>query len=301
MTRAVSRRVAGLVLVLATSAQAQTTTTAALTLRAGSNSTDTFTLGASDCSLRLRVRWQYSTSVGILCTPLKLWGTDGECGEEPGVADVRYDDVPALTVTTAREGSFDVPIAELPGFKAGTTTPCGSANLSKTHKICGVIEYSQASCGFTTQPKLSASPLKIVYDTLPPTAPVITGSTALDGSIRVNFAVDADTQVVLAEVRPQGATDFTSGGEAVASAGAIRVSGLTNGTTYDIQLRAKDSAGNVSLASDLVAATPIRTIGFWGAYRAAGGADQGGCASAPGLGAAAAWITWVALRRRRRR
>lgn len=289
-------------LVLAASAQAQTTTSAALTLRAGNNSTDTYTLGVpADCSLVLRVRWQYVTSVGILCTPLKLWGTDGECGEAPGVADVRYDDVPALRVTSAREDGFDVRISELPGFKPGTATPCGSANLSKTHKICGVIEYSQTSCGFTTQPKLSASPLKIVHDTLPPTAPVVTGTTALDGSIRVSFAVDSDTQVVLAEVRPQGTTDFTSGGEAVANAGAIRVSGLTNGTTYDIQLRAKDGAGNVSPPSDLVASTPIRTIGFWGAYRAAGGTDQGGCASAPGLLAGGAWIAWVALRRRRRR
>lgn len=299
LRRVVTRWVVMLAATGALAAQAQTTSLgSAITLRAGSGSLDTYVLGKTECNLKLRVRWNYQYNVGILCTPLKLWSTEGECGEAPGTSDVRYDDVPALTVGSVREGNFDVAIDELPGFKAGSSTPCGSADLSKTHKVCGVVEYSQASCGFTTQPKLQASSLKIVWDSLPPAPPSITSTEALDQSATVAFTVGADAAYVLAEVRAQGSADFVGAGEVVATAGRIKVSGLTNGTTYDVQLRARDDAGNVSAPSSPQSVTPIKTIGFWGAYRYKGGTDQGGCASAPGL-LFPALVLLPLLRRRR--
>ena len=278
-------------------AWAQTTLGPAVSLRAGNSNSDTYTLNSSECSIDLRVRWLYNYSVGLLCTPLKVWSTDGECGETPGTNDVRYDDIPAVALSTAREGTFDVPIDELPGFKAGTTTPCGTPGITKTHKICGVIEYSTASCGFTNQPKLQASSLKIVYDTLAPDAPVITETTPLDSSVRLAFAVSSDAAWVTAEVRQQGATDWVSTNEVVGTAESIKVTGLQNGTTYDLRLRARDAAENRSEPSDVVAATPIQTIGFWGAYRYKGGTDRGGCSSAPGLLFPA--LLLLPLRRRR--
>lgn len=298
MIRRLTRAAVLVVMTAGLAASAQTTTTSALTLRAGSDATDTYPLKATDCNLKLAVTWTYNYNVGFLCTALKLWSTDGECGDAPGDNDVRYDDVSQLIVTSTRSGTFTVPIADLPGFKSGTATPCGSANLTKTHKVCGVIEYAQTTCGFTTQPKLQASPLKIVYDTLPPTAPVISDATALDQSATVKFSADTDSAYVMAEVRAQGSTDFVSGGEVLASAGSIKVTGLANGTTYDIRLRARDANDNVSEPSDPVAVTPIKTIGFWGAYRYAGGTDRGGCSAAPGLlpGLLLLWPLW---RRRR--
>jgi hypothetical protein len=296
MTRTLQRTAVLVVMTASLAASAQTTP--ALTLRAGSDATDTFLLKATDCNLELVVTWTYHYNVGFLCTPLKLWSTEGECGEAPGTNDVRYDDVSQLVITNTRTGTFTVPVAELPGFKSGTETPCGSRNLNKTHKVCGVIEYAQTTCGFTTQPKLQASPLKIVYDTVAPSPPVITDVTALDQSATVTFSADTDSAYVLAEVRAQGSADFVSAGEVVASAGRIKVTGLVNGTTYDLQLRARDANGNVSEPSAPVPVKPIRTVGFWGAYRDAGGTDPGGCSTAPGLvpGLLLLWPLW---RRRR--
>lgn len=298
ISAALSFRGAALLVLLALPALAQTKS--ALELGAGNSFSSTYSVGPSDCNLKLRVRWRYNFAVGLLCTPLKLWSTAGECGETPGANDVRYDDVPSITVSTAREGTFDVAIAELPGFKDGaaSATPCGSPNLTKTHKVCGIIEYSSASCGFTNQPKLQASALKVVYDTLPPPAPTIIEATATDKGVRVSFSVTSDAAVVIAEVRAQGTADFSPAGEALASAAAIQVTGLANGTTYDVRLRAKDEAGNLSEASDSVAVTPVKTIGFWGSYRSKGGTDPGGCTTAPGLFVPLALLLVLPRRRR---
>ena len=269
----------------ATLALAQTTTT--LTLRVGSNDADTYVIGASDCASKLSVRWKYATaqSIGILCTPLSLWSTSGECSQEPGDDDVRYDDVAAQTLLTAGEGTFDVAISGLPDFaKSDTETPCGSANLHKTHKVCGVIEYAQTSCGISNQPKLRASALTILYDTKPPAAPSVSEVKAFDSKAEIHFTADSETSTVIAEFRKQDSGPFQRGNEVEASAGVIQLDDLQDDTAYDVRLLAKDKAGNLSEASQIVSVTPIQTIGFWSAYRAREAqAASTGCSSAPGL------------------
>jgi hypothetical protein len=284
---------------------AQPTTTQPLTLRAGSDNTDTYRIGKSDCSLALAVTWRNQGIVGFVCSSLRLWSTEGECSDKPGTGDVSYDDVPASTLMAAgRADSFSVRIAELPGFKTGTMTPCGSDGLTKTHKVCGALETAQTTCGFGTQPTLRASALKVVYDTVPPSAPNVTGSSALDSSVTLEFSADSDAVFIVPEHRVKGADEWITGSEVAVSAGRVQVKALNNGTTYELRLRARDAApstgsgsGNVSEPSTIVEATPIKTVGFWGAYRQAGGTDPGGCASAAGL--LPALLVFLPWRRRR--
>lgn len=244
---------------------------------------DTYTFGAAQCSTTLTVRWQYNTNIGTLCSSLRLWSTDGTCGDAAGTNDVKYDDVPAITVTGIRSGTFSVKISELPAFaKADTTTPCGGDRISKTHTLCGSIDYSTVGCGFSTALKLSASPLKLVYDTLPPTAPTITGLQGQDGAIKVEFTHDSDTTVVIGEVKGPSDTDFSYAGEAAASTGFVRLTRLNNGDTYDVRLRGKDASDNISDPSDIASATPVRTVGFFGVLREKGSSEQGGGCSVGG-------------------
>lgn len=289
-----SRAVLALAMVLATGASAQTV--AALTLRAGSDSTDNYGIGATSCGQRVRVTWTYAIDVGFLCGALKLWSTTGSCGDEPGSDDVRYDDVPVLTVQASRTGTFDVVIAELPGFR-NEDTPCGVTGKTVTHQVCGAISYSQMGCGYGDQ-KLTASSLRITYDTDPPAAPVLTEVTPLDRSAALSFTASSDASIVIAEVAGPGDAAFASMGEVLASAGSMKVLGLRNGLEYRVRLRARDLAGNTSEPSQELTVTPINTVGFWGAYLDAGGTDEAGCAAAPGL-----WplllLLWP-LRRRRR-
>jgi MYXO-CTERM domain-containing protein len=57
------------------------------------------------------------------------------------------------------------------------------------------------------------------------------------------------------------------------------VSGLANGTTYDVTVAALSAAGNPSPESNALPGTPIPADDFWDRYDAAGGQEQGGCAS----------------------
>lgn len=294
-------RAALLALLAPTVVLAQTTTTTpVLAIRSTVDGSDTQSISASQCNATLSVQWIYSPQYGAP-TPsnvLKLWSTEGDCGDSAGASDVKYDDIPVLTLTYAKVGQFSVKVADLPGFAADGGT-CGAANTTKVHRVCGAYPYLYSTYGGAAQTQ-QASPLKLVYDTQPPGKPTITGVDAQDGAAKVDFSVDADTATVTVDVRAAGQVDWVGKGSGNASVGSVRATGLTNGTTYDVQIHAVDLVGNVSEASDLASVTPVHTVGFWGAYRNAGGTDQGGCAAAGGGPLLAAAVLLFRMRRRER-
>ncbi|MBS2031616.1 MAG: hypothetical protein JST54_27215 [Deltaproteobacteria bacterium] len=57
---------------------------------------------------------------------------------------------------------------------------------------------------------------------------------------------------------------------------------LVNGTTYSVQVRAIDQAGNVGACSNAMNGTPQVIDDFWRLYKAAGGSGDGGCTAAGG-------------------
>ena len=273
--------------------------------------TDTYTFGPGACGDTITMRWSNTLTTNVAsCSqnPFKLWASETDCADTPGTGDKRYDDVPAATVQGIRAGSWTLKLAELPGFAnvptdGGTQAVCGSTGLSKTHHICGNIEYTLFTgqfCG-TTGTKLAAHSFKLVYDTLPPTAPTITSSAAEDKAVRINFEYDSDTSNVTVEVRESsdaGEGEYRQLNETVATNKLIRGSGLQNTVAYDVRIRAKDAAGNVSEPSDAVTITPIDTLGFFAYYQEKGGTDAGGCST--GLGLIPTLIGLWALRRARK-
>lgn len=84
--------------------------------------------------------------------------------------------------------------------------------------------------------------------------------------------------------------------------------GLENGVTYRVTMAARDLAGNYSGVSQSIEAAPIDVQDFFSAYKAAGGAEEGGfgCAAAgaeavPAALAASVLAFPLAFRRGRRR
>ena len=258
----------------------------------------TYTFGAAECNATLTVGWTNTvTAIRFdLCTPnpLKIWATAGECLDTgPGVDDTRYDDVPNLTLTRILTGTFPVKISGLPAFKATTTTdggtllPCGgSLPFTKTQQICGSVDYSiPSTLGCGTASHYPAVALKLVYDTQPPSPPVITDYAPQDKGVRMGFTVGSDTTTVLMEAQGPADTDYRQLAEVATTIakGSIKGEHLENNVTYNVRLRARDAAGNVSDPSDAIMVTPILTLGFWGYYKDAGGTDSGGCSVGAGL------------------
>jgi MYXO-CTERM domain-containing protein len=96
--------------------------------------------------------------------------------------------------------------------------------------------------------------------------------------------------------RQSGSTAVTSTRDSQGSNGFV--SGLVNGTTYDVTVAALSAAGNPSPESNALPGTPIPADDFWDRYSAAGGQEQGGCAS--GAAGPLALLGLAALLARRR-
>jgi hypothetical protein len=79
-----------------------------------------------------------------------------------------------------------------------------------------------------------------------------------------------------------------------------RISGLTNGTTYNVTVTAVSAGGNESASSVAASGQPAAVAGFWEQYKAAGGIEQGGCGGgAGGSGSLLALALALAAARRR--
>lgn len=271
---------------------------------------DTFTFGASSCSDTITLRWANTFAVNAACPTagLALWASSGSsCPSAPNAGDLTFTNVDLFTVSQIRQGTFTLRISELPDFKnagssdAGTLLPCGSATpFTRTHVVCGSLEQAvQSGFGCGTPTKLAATPLKLVYDTLPPSRPTIDKVTAQDQAVRVEFSVDSDTSAVLIETLGPTDLDYVARGETASTNTFVRAENLQNSVPYQVRIRARDAAGNVSEPSDPpIEVTPIRTLGFWGYYKDVGGTDTGGCST--GLGLSPLLLIALALRRARK-
>lgn len=251
------------------------------------------------CSQTLLGKW-FSTATQPACDPMKLWATTGECGDTPGASDVRFNDVPVTSLVNG-SGEFSIRVSTLPGFK-DAATPCGGSPFELTHKICGALSLSTGfDCTFTTtRSVLRATPANLIYDTEPPPTPTLDGVSELDRALQIWFTATDGVVAVEVWIRAEGETDWTYVGDSSAASGSARIQDLTNGVLYEVAVYALDAAGNASEASNVLSGRPRLTQGFWAAYQAAGGGDQGCGSSATGFAAPIIWLALLALSRRKR-
>src|SRR3989454_7867667 len=102
------------------------------------------------------------------------------------------------------------------------------------------------------------TPIAEVPDTTPPTAPSSLTATTVSSS-QINLAWTASTDNVgvtgylVERCQNAGCTSFTQVG--TPSGTTFNDTGLSNGTTYRYQVRAKDAANNLSAYSNIAGAT----------------------------------------------
>ncbi len=265
-----------------------------------SDGLSSYTFGASSCGGTLQATWT-STLRGVPCGDMAVWITNGECGDAPATGDHSLDSVTSALVLTVRTGTITINLAQTPtGDLTGFTSEldggasCGQPDTEVDMKLCASIPLqSGVSCI-----QNHASPLDIVYDTKPPATPSIDTVTVKDASLQIGVTYSSDSEFVYVEAKGAGEADFGHSTQiVVADTSSGTISGLVNGTTYDLRAYAVDAAGNVSGYSDIVSATPLHTTGFWEAYRRAGGQAQG-CSAVWGAPVLAGALLLL-LRRRR--
>jgi uncharacterized protein (TIGR03382 family) len=260
------------------------------------NFTTNAALVTKDCDHIARITW---TPGRPSCASTRVWLTTASCGTEPGSNDK------SLSVSG---NSAAITIRDLPLFQAtdgGTALGCPQP-ATQAYTVCG--NYKVTDSFLQCNSFQTINPATIKYKGLPPPPPTLTEVLSQDTALTVRATTnDADTVNIHVYIRVADAgTDFPPNpvGDFTPDQTGVKVSGLVNGVTYDVETKAEDGAGtpgNFSDPSNILQGTPVASYGFFDKYKQLGGEDTGGCASVPGglilLAAPALWVAWLMRRR----
>ncbi len=179
---------------------------------------------------------------------------------------------PDVTATTTTPQSIDVNASDVVAASGATC----AQTTDKTIYVC--VHYLPTG---TTVPVGSATGT-IIFSVQKPAKPTGVVVEPADGALVVSWSApsNATEYVVHADPVTAGA-DVSHETGRVTSTSDQRIAGLVNGVTYDVTVVAYSAGGNASDPSDPVPGTPQPVDDFWDRYRAAGGREQGGCASGP--------------------
>jgi hypothetical protein len=281
--------------------------TARAQLQLGIDSDTSASFSPSGCGRAFSVSWTYA-GTGAACSALTVWLTTGTCGDAPTTGDHQVLSEDAAALLVQRTGTSTFSTTDLPTFDstADGGVACGDA-VTRTWRLCGYVEVPGftgfgTACGSNNQ-KVRSSSVTVSYDGLPPDAPTLGAVTSQDGALRASVEnVAGDAVEVRLGARVAGSSGDFALSDRVAVAGStvfVTIDGLENDRQYEVVAYAVDAADNASEASEPLLGTPRRTQGFFGQYRAAGGDERGGCASAPAAALPLAALL-LALSRRRR-
>jgi uncharacterized protein (TIGR03382 family) len=266
------------------------------------NGTETLRVQPTDCGRDVAFSW---VAGGFVCDGLSLWLTrDSDCKDSPTAQTTQatLTTIPQETIrASGGQGTSTFQASQLP-FEAGDGgVACGVQGVEETFRLCGATKGADAFGTCLSPTTLKASPLKVLYDTLPPPAPSIGEVLSLDEALRVTVDVPTGAVRVRLVVLRDG-TQVASL-EQTKEQGDFRVEDLQNNVEYALQAYAIDEAGNVSEEFDEAVGTPIKTLGFYEKYLEAGGKETGGCGATGGGVAGGAMLAvlgfWLSSRRKR--
>lgn len=235
--------------------------------------------GPVNCGGTLTVQWGIPSPAQITpCSNPEFWITAGTCGDHPDAGD------PTLTPAqsqSVRSGTFDpVNISDLPIFQGTDGGVCGNYPRNSTLYACGSVVNGSPAFGCGSTSIVRGTNPSFQYRGSPPPAPTSFDVTGLDGALRVNVSAGSDVNQVHVELRVAGAGDFAEVAMFSPDQGSVKISGLVNGTAYEVRAFDDDGVGNFSDRTGVLTATPVATEGFYEVYRRLGGTDTGGCGAA---------------------
>ena len=236
-------------------------------------------VSTNDCNKRFQVAWTMTLPSVQVCSGPTFWITAANCGDAPVSPETALQPLPQ---GTDRQGTFTMvgPLSTFPGFSGVDGGPPCGGQFNLTHYVCGAVKYSSIGCGTSGDTTLrAAAPGIIEYRGKPPDPPQTPDLTALDSALQVGWgSPPADAVTIRVYLREAVAgVSFAPNVDVPATQSSVKVSGLQNGTTYEVYLTALDAAGNESNPSGTARGTPVASAGFFGTYQQEGGQEQGGC------------------------
>jgi MYXO-CTERM domain-containing protein len=185
-------------------------------------------------------------------------------------------------------------------FGTAAEFDCAEGQGDRTIHVC--VEY-RPTTGSSSRTGWAVGQLTLALRR--PAAPTGVGATGGEGALNIAWSEgtqgpnDAATASYRVQVTPQGGSDTRT---VEVNDTDARVEGLTNDVIYDIAVFALSDAENVSSTAATGTGTPKPVNDFWDTYEAAGGREEGGCASG-GAGtfalAGVASLLGIFLRRRK--
>jgi hypothetical protein len=284
----------------------------------GTTTTSTYAKNAASCNNTVAGNW-LGTGLTTACTTLQVWLTTSACGTAPSTTN----SPPDYVVYTAQIGqltgglstdTFSFAFNLLPGFSTptdgGVSTPCGSA-VDFTNLLCAglVLKDSTGAC---TSSSVTASPVNMRYDNVPPDPPLVT-ITPLDSKLSVRLTATGSGSAVTdiqsfqaayaVEPADGGTPNYAYvGGTISVNNPTVTISNLVNGTNYLVVGYSIDEATNVSGPSTPpTVGEPVLTYGFYANYLNDGGQPAGCGSAAGGAPSALAFLTVLLLGVARRR
>jgi hypothetical protein len=195
----------------------------------------------------------------------------GETGAPKYCADGAVQVGSDIDATNIRQSETVIAtdLATAAGFTCGTAT-------EPTLYVC-VHLYDDAS---TRQGSATGSlKLQLLAPDVPGAPAVTPGNTRLYASWSAVTSSPAATQY-----RVQASTGGTVASTATTTGTSATLGGLSNGVTYQVEVRSVSAGGNVSGPSPATDGTPVASDDFWEHYVSAGGQEEGGCTTGGGAG-----------------
>jgi hypothetical protein len=199
--------------------------------------------------------------------------TNSTCGTTPLTVGKIGSDFAAATPTQSFTGGLT-----RSEFITASGASCSAGGAGSTLWVC--VQHVR---GTVVQAGMSGSATLVVS---PPPVPISVSVAPGDTALYVSWADGADNGVAAAsyEVTAVASTPANAADTHIQNftgKTGNRVTGLTNGVTYAVTVRALSAGSNRSAWTTEVLGTPAPVADFWDAYTEAKGREQGGCGGGP--------------------
>ncbi|HOX46711.1 MAG TPA: fibronectin type III domain-containing protein [Myxococcota bacterium] len=240
-------------------------------------------LNLQDCAdadtVEFLFQWSVPSNVTLVCPDTEKADVFLSTAQDCASVSVEIDDVEAtgdaqieIGQSTGEypEGTDELFLVDITGLDCA-----GSAETEYYFCLrwdCVITEYLTEN----TYAYYAAAPLR--FDVKPPAALELSAVTAGEGNLKVtwNAPDEDDIGSFQIEVREEGAAEWTAHSQPDEGATSDTVTGLTNGTTYEVRAAAVDTSGNMGDYSEIFTGTPQPIEDGWEHYKSSGGTEPGG-------------------------